>query len=80
MYKVVFLDQETIPEHIQFRQLDFPHTWTSYPSTSPEQMDERLQSADIVITNKVMLDASILAKHPSIKLIAVSVRALITWI
>lgn len=72
MYKVVFLDQETIPEHIQFRQLDFPHTWTSYPSTSPEQMDERLQSADIVITNKVMLDASILAKHPSIKLIAVS--------
>ncbi len=72
MYKVVFLDQETIPEHIQFRQLDFPHTWTSYPSTSPERLDERLQSADIVITNKVMLDASTLAKHSSIKLIAVS--------
>lgn len=72
MYKVVFLDQDTIPEHIQFRQLQFEHSWTSYPQTSAEELDNRLEGADIVITNKVVLDAKTLAKHSTIKLIAVS--------
>ncbi|WP_261816562.1 D-2-hydroxyacid dehydrogenase [Vibrio gallicus] len=72
MYKVVFLDQDTIPEHIQFRPLSFEHQWASFPTTSQEQLTERLDGADIVITNKVVLDASTLRNHPSIKLIAVS--------
>ncbi|CAM2805483.1 D-2-hydroxyacid dehydrogenase [Vibrio rarus] len=70
--KVVFLDKATIPSHIQFRTLNFPHQWLEFDYTSAEQIDARLQGASIVISNKVVLSAETLAKHPSIRLIAVS--------
>ncbi|OBT16753.1 glycerate dehydrogenase [Vibrio sp. UCD-FRSSP16_10] len=70
--KVVFLDKATIPAHIEFRELNFPHQWVEYDYTSPEQLAERLQDADIVISNKVQLNAQMLSQYPKIKLIAVS--------
>ncbi|GAD78760.1 D-2-hydroxyacid dehydrogenase [Vibrio ezurae] len=69
---VVFLDRATIPAHVPVRTLNFPHHWVEYDYTSPLQVEERLQDADIVISNKVVLNADILNKHPKIKLIAVS--------
>ncbi|CAM4195822.1 MULTISPECIES: D-2-hydroxyacid dehydrogenase [Vibrio] len=70
--KVVFLDRATIPAHVPFRTLNFPHHWVEYDYTSPQQVEDRLQDADIVISNKVVLSADILEKQPQIKLIAVS--------
>ncbi len=43
--------------------------WTIHESTSPEQRLERLEDADIVIANKVVLDKPLLEKLPKLKLI-----------
>ena len=43
--------------------------WTIYESTAPKQRHERLEGADLVITNKVMLDKPLLEKLPNLKLI-----------
>eukprot|EP00487_Bulimina_marginata_P002898 TRINITY_DN166_c0_g1_i2.p1 TRINITY_DN166_c0_g1~~TRINITY_DN166_c0_g1_i2.p1 ORF type:complete len:120 (+),score=57.26 TRINITY_DN166_c0_g1_i2:402-761(+) len=40
--------------------------------TSPEQVSERIEGADVVITNKVVLNESNLAQAQQLKLIAVS--------
>lgn len=69
---VVFLDRTTIPSHIEFPHLPFDHQWVEYDTTSPEQIVERLSQAQIVITNKVVLDRSTLAHLPNLELIAVS--------
>lgn len=43
-----------------------------YDKTSPEEVDSRLAGADIVIVNKVVLGEADFARHPSLKLIAVT--------
>ncbi|MDA0119383.1 D-2-hydroxyacid dehydrogenase [Vibrio sp. T11.5] len=69
---VVFLDRATIPTHIELPHLPFDHQWIEYDFTSPELVVERLKNAQIVITNKVVLDAAVLRQLPELKLIAVS--------
>lgn len=69
---VVFLDRATIPRHIHVPALTFSHRWQEFDFTAPEQVVERLQEAEIVITNKVVLSAAILAQLPKVRLIAVS--------
>lgn len=69
---VVFLDRATIPTHIELPHLTFDHQWIEYDFTSPELVVERLKSAQIVITNKVVLDAAVLRQLPELKLVAVS--------
>lgn len=70
--KIVFVDRATIPKHIELPPLAIEHEWQEYDFTEPEQVFERLYNADIVITNKVVLSANVLAQLPKIKLIAVS--------
>ena len=43
-----------------------------YQTTRPDQTQERIQDADIVITNKVVLDQSIIEQCPNLKLICVA--------
>jgi glycerate dehydrogenase len=43
--------------------------WTIHEGTSPEQRLERLEGADIVIANKVVLDQPLLENLPKLKLI-----------
>ncbi len=69
---VVFLDRATIPAHITLPTLAFEHRWVEYDFTSPEQVIERLQEADIVITNKVLLNQAVLAQLPNLRMIAVA--------
>ncbi|EKO5196575.1 glycerate dehydrogenase, partial [Vibrio vulnificus] len=69
---VVFLDRATIPAHITLPTLAFEHRWVEYDFTSPEQVFERLQEADIVITNKVLLNQAVLAQLPNLRMIAVA--------
>ncbi|QXO17738.1 MULTISPECIES: D-2-hydroxyacid dehydrogenase [Vibrio] len=69
---VVFLDRATIPRHIHLPALTFSHRWQEFDTTAPEQVVERLQDAEIVITNKVVLSAEILAQLPNLRLVAVS--------
>lgn len=70
--KVVFLDRATIPTQIQIPRPSFAHDWVEYDLTSPEQVIERLTDADIVISNKVVLDQAVLSQLPNLKMIAVA--------
>lgn len=70
--KVVFLDRATIPAQIQIPSPSFAHDWVEYDLTSSEQVVERLADADIVISNKVVLDQSVLIQLPNLKMIAVA--------
>lgn len=65
---IVFLDGATLPRTLQF---DFPHQWTVFEHTSPEETKERIASADIVLTNKVYLGADEMDAAPNLKLIAI---------
>ncbi|WP_281555940.1 D-2-hydroxyacid dehydrogenase [Thalassomonas sp. RHCl1] len=47
-------------------------TLTCYNTTTPEQMVERCREADIVISNKVVLDKTILTQLPKLKLICIA--------
>ncbi|WP_438280294.1 2-hydroxyacid dehydrogenase [Pseudomonas alabamensis] len=47
-------------------------TFTLYDATSPDQIAEHLRGASVVITNKVVLDATILQANPHIDLILVA--------
>lgn len=47
-------------------------TFTLYDATSPDQITEHLRGASVVITNKVVLDATILQANPHIDLILVA--------
>ncbi|MEZ9699357.1 D-2-hydroxyacid dehydrogenase [Vibrio sp. 10N.261.46.E12] len=70
--KVVFLDRATIPSQIHLKPLSFEHEWVEYDFTAPELVAERVVGADVVITNKVVLNADNLAQAHQLKLIAVS--------
>ncbi|GAB4238501.1 MAG: D-2-hydroxyacid dehydrogenase [Kiloniellaceae bacterium] len=70
--RIVFLDRETLPEAVTVRQPAFAHDWQEHPRSTPEQVVERAQGAEIVITNKVPLRAETLAQLPELKMIAVA--------
>ncbi|WP_210446943.1 D-2-hydroxyacid dehydrogenase [Vibrio crassostreae] len=70
--KVVFLDRATIPSQINLKPLSFEHEWIEFDFTAPELVAERVAGADVVITNKVVLNADNLAQAQQLKLIAVS--------
>lgn len=71
MTHIVFLDRDTIPAHIQFKDPAFAHTWVNYPTTDHTQLIERALPAEIIITNKVALNDAALAQLPNLKHIAV---------
>ncbi|TLM76582.1 D-2-hydroxyacid dehydrogenase [Microbulbifer harenosus] len=45
--------------------------WDFFESTTPDQTAERIQNADVVITNKVVLDRALIENAPNLKLICV---------
>lgn len=67
-HRIVFLERDSIRADV--RRPAFAHEWVEYPSTTPEQVFERLQDATIVITNKVPLRGEMLARLPRLQLIA----------
>lgn len=72
MQQIVFLDSDTLDAGITLHRPDFPHHWQSHPSTTPEQVVERLRNASIAIINKVRIGATELAQLPDLKLIALA--------
>lgn len=70
MERIVFLDRDSV--HAVVPRPTFPHVWTEYPQTGPEQCLERLQDATVAITNKVRLPGELLARLPALRLIAVA--------
>ena len=71
--KAVFLDSKTFSENISFDTIEQQVTsLTCYPSTTEKEVLERCKNADIVITNKVIFTAEMLAQLPQLKLICIA--------
>ncbi|MBM6550016.1 D-2-hydroxyacid dehydrogenase [Marinomonas ostreistagni] len=69
--KAVFLDRGSFPETTH---IPLPKAVTEsefYHNTAPNEVLARIQDADIVMTNKVVLDRSALAEASSLKLVQV---------
>ena len=68
--KIVVLDADTLPG--RFFHFDFPHELAVYGTTDAAETAVRVCGAHIVITNKVVISADIIADNPQLELIAVS--------
>ncbi|RXJ57991.1 D-2-hydroxyacid dehydrogenase [Candidatus Marinarcus aquaticus] len=69
--KIVFLDRSTLGEDIPLSFFNDLGEVVSYDITQPEQTINRLQDADVVVTNKVVINKEVMDKT-SLKLICVS--------
>jgi len=70
--KIVFLDRDTLSTDTHLRPLTFAHEWVEYPCTGADEVAVRIEDADIVIVNKVKLNAQALARATRLQLIAVA--------
>lgn len=71
--RAVLLDQATFSSKIDLTMIEQQVSkLTCYPLTNPEQIIERSRDANIIITNKVVLDRAILTQLPELKLICIA--------
>ena len=70
--RICFLDAATFGVNYDFSKLRELAPLTVYSSTEPQETLERIKGFDIVITNKVILDASVIARATDLKLICVA--------
>jgi glycerate dehydrogenase len=70
----VFLDRDSLDcGDLDFTGLDrvLPN-WCYYPATTPAEVAARIEPAEVVISNKVMLDAAAVQQAPRLKLIVIA--------
>lgn len=70
--KIVFLDVKTVGNVPNLHLFEQFGEVVYFQTTSPEQVQERIAGADIVITNKVVLDSAAIEQAPHLKLICIS--------
>jgi glycerate dehydrogenase len=70
MLTIVFLERDTLKAEV--RRPSFEHVWRDYGSTRPEEVFERLEGATVAVVNKLPLRADVLARLPTLRLIAVA--------
>lgn len=72
--EIVFLDRATLPEYpFNFK---FPHHIISYSHTNPDEVAGRIAQANIVISNKVRINAEAIRNSLQLQLIAVPATGL----
>lgn len=71
---IVFLDQSTLDQgDLDMQPLtELGASYQSYALTQPEQRIERMQGHEVVVTNKVLIDAEVMDACPQLKLILLS--------
>lgn len=71
--KAVFLDAKTFSEQVDLSAIKSQvKELNVYPVTAPEEVVERTFDADIIITNKVVIDADVIKQLPNLSLICVA--------
>ncbi len=69
---IVLLDAKTLGDDLDISMLESFGTLTVYQTTSKEETLERIQIADVVITNKVVITANMMEETPRLKLICIA--------
>ncbi|NLQ16377.1 D-2-hydroxyacid dehydrogenase [Marinomonas sp. M1K-6] len=69
--KAVFLDRGSFPKYIKVTLPASINDFVEYENTSPDEVAERIQDANIVLTNKVVLNADALNQAPHLGLVQV---------
>ncbi|WP_294541937.1 D-2-hydroxyacid dehydrogenase [uncultured Rhodoblastus sp.] len=72
MHHILFLDADTLAEGVVLPRPDFPHVWRNFPATAPSELLSRAQNAEILVVNKVRLDAATIQALPKLQLIAIA--------
>jgi lactate dehydrogenase-like 2-hydroxyacid dehydrogenase len=70
--KIVFLDVKTLGDVPNLKLVDAFGDVSYFQTTTPDMVAERISKAQIVITNKVMLDQAAMEKAPDLRLICVA--------
>jgi glycerate dehydrogenase len=70
--KIVFLDAETLGSDIDLSGFYSLGDFSVYKTTKPQERVERIKDADIVITNKVVIDREVIDSCKNLKLICVA--------
>lgn len=70
--KIVFLDEATVSTIPSLELIKDLGEYKGYDYTTPEQRLSRIGDADVIITNKVMIDRSIIEQSKSLKLICIA--------
>ena len=69
----VFLDTSTLGDGLDFSGLDASlEHWDLYALTAPEQTLARVGDAEVIVTNKVVLDAQLFAAADNLKLVCLT--------
>ncbi len=71
-FKGVLLDADSLGENIRFDGLESAlRELTLYAKTSPNEVIQRIQDAEVILTNKVVINAEAISKAKNLKLICV---------
>lgn len=70
--KIVFLDVKTIGEDIDLSGYDRLGEVVKYPFSTPAQVPGRIADADVIVLNKVRIDAETIGEAPRMKLVCVT--------
>jgi glycerate dehydrogenase len=71
-YRLVLLDASTLGNVSNLHLLDPFGTVEKYDKTHPDQTVARVKNADIIITNKVIIDRKVMDHAPELKLICIA--------
>lgn len=70
--KIAILDKSTLGEDVSLAPIRALGQTTEYETTQPDQVEERISEADVVIVNKIKLNATNLKDAKNLKLICVA--------
>jgi glycerate dehydrogenase len=70
--KIVLLDAKTLGDDLDIQPLNEFGELIVYQTTLPDETLERIHDADIVISNKVVIDAAMMDAAPKLKLICIA--------
>ena len=70
--KIVILDSQTLGKDLDLTPLETFGEVINYATSQPSETLKRIENADIVITNKVIINKEIMENAPNLKLIAIA--------
>ena len=70
--KIVFLDAKTMGDDVSLEAFKEFGEFITYPTTSKKQTIEHIGNAQVILTNKVVIDSDIMDRCPQLRLICIT--------